>query len=200
MIRIERTDASTEPSPLLAAQRAMARGQEDLARHHLERQLENSPEDQESRLLLARIHQIAGREHAAARILDDGLALERSAPLMAARARLYLAADQAEKARNLLISDTNPYSQAIDYQLLLAAALHQIGENQEALEIYQRLSLSHPDHGQVWIGLGSSLEALQQRQAARQAYQRALQTGDARSAAFARNRLASLPQRGEDPQ
>ena len=195
VIRIERARAvsSPETESLLAARRALARGQEGLARLQLESRLDQAPGDHEARLLLAQVHQRTGRVAAAGRVLEAGLDQPEPAPIAAALARQLLARDQPERARDLLLAHAPDSKNDADYQLLLGAALRQNGQHEQALALYQSLADTHPRRGQVWIGLGSTLETLHQPQAAREAYQRALQADDPRAIAFARGRLAALP-------
>lgn len=198
VIRIERAQhaAGADSESIIAARRALARGQTDLARHHLQAQLDRTPVDHEARLLLARVHDQSGHGSAAITLLEAGLNQPEPAPIAAALARMLLERGQDERARDLLL-DHAPAMDAganADYHLLLAAALRQTGQHDQALVLYRALSETRPHWGQVWIGLGSTLETLDQPQAARSAYQRALQADDPRAIAFARGRLAALPQ------
>ncbi len=199
VIRIERAESGSPPQPLLAAQRALARGQADLARQHLESRLEVAPEDHDARLLLARIHQQAGRDTTAVRVLEAGLEYAQATPIVATLARQRLQNNQPEQARDLLLAHVGSDPTDSDYQLLLAAALRQTGQDEQALEIYRDLVDTSPHRGQAWIGLGSTLETLNQPRAARDAYRRALQADDPRAMAFARSRLAALHSNEDAP-
>lgn len=195
VIRIERARAVSDPDtePPLAARRALARGQDELARQQLESRLAQAPGDTEARLLLAQVHQQAGRAATAGRLLEAGLDQSDPAPIAASLARQLLERDQSERARDLLLAHAHCKETDADYQLLLGAALRQNGQHEQALALYQSLAELHPRRGQAWIGLGSTLETLNQPQAARSAYQRALQADDPRAIAFARSRLFALP-------
>ncbi|TVQ31325.1 MAG: hypothetical protein EA370_12970 [Wenzhouxiangella sp.] len=197
VIRIERAGSTPGPDddPLLAARRALARDQNDLARQYLESRLGQAPADHEARLLLARVHEQAGRGSVALNLLEAGLNEPGPEPVAAALARALMERGQAERARDLLLANApaTDASNNVDYKLLLAAALRQTGQHDQALVLYQSLGDTSPHLGMVWIGLGSTLETLNQPQAARSAYQRALQTDDPRAIAFARGRLVALP-------
>lgn len=199
LIRIERVHRDANTPPTLSARRALARGQEDLARQQLELLLEQAPEDHEARLLLARMHQQSDRPEQAFQLLEAGLSQARPGPIAAALARLMLAHNQPEPAVELLLQHTESMDGDVDYQLLLAAAFRQSGADEQALILYRGLSQSSPERGQVWIGLGSSLEALNRPQDARAAYLQALHADDARAIAFARSRLAALPEQRDHP-
>ncbi|TVR95787.1 MAG: hypothetical protein EA418_06950 [Wenzhouxiangellaceae bacterium] len=194
LIRIERVDRDASTPAALSARRALSRGQEDLARQQLESHLEQAPEDHEARLLLARMHQRSDRADQAYQLLEAGLSQAEPGPIAAALARLMLADNQAEPAVELLLQHAESMDGDVDYQLLLAAAFRQSGADEQALILYHGLSQSIPERGQVWIGLGSSLEALNRPQDARAAYLQALHADDARAIAFARSRLAALPE------
>jgi MSHA biogenesis protein MshN len=73
------------------------------------------------------------------------------------------------------LQKTLPYAeQQADYQAFIAAVQQRMGQHKEAVEHYQMALKSSPDSG-VWLmGLGISLKALQQKDAAGVAFKHAL--------------------------
>jgi Tfp pilus assembly protein PilF len=111
-----------------------------------------------------------------------------------------LEAGEAPRARDILVAHAPPIAEAPDYHLLLAAVHRQIGDHQAAMSHYRQLSESLPGRGQVWVGLGASLESLDRPAQAAEAYRRALNGDDSRAAAFARRRLAAIEPLIGEPQ
>lgn len=65
-----------------------------------------------------------------------------------------------------------------DYYALIASIYGQQNKNVEAAEIYDRLLKLYPNKAIWWVGLGISLEATDQKNAAEEAYQRAYNLGN----------------------
>jgi tetratricopeptide (TPR) repeat protein len=135
------------------------------------------------------------------RVLDDGLArAEDPAPLAALLGRQLLERGEIARARDVLRSHAPAIAEAPEYHLLLAASHRQAGDHAAAAEHYRALTGVLPRSGAAWIGLGASLESLEQPAEAAKAYNRALEGDDDRAARFARQRLAALAPITGEPQ
>ncbi len=201
LIRIERAapEADQADQASLAARRALARGQTDLARQLLGQRLSTAPQDNEARLLLARLLINSGQRSAAQRLLEQGLEGSPESSLAAELGRLLLTRGEAAAAMTTLSEHAPDSFSDPDYHLLLAAAQRQSGEHLQALESYRALGRLLPDNATVWVGLGSTLESLSRPDEAMQAYRQALSGEDRRAVAFARDRLDALNVNGGRP-
>lgn len=199
-ISIQRAGQPRESDPLERARRALANGRADLAESRLRGLVDRRPGLSEAWELLATLLIERNRHAAAAALLERGLErAEDPAGLAALLARLQLEAGNARRAGNVLERYAPPLADAPDYHLLLAAAHRQAGRHEAAAEHYRRLGEMFPGRAAAWIGLGVSLEALEQPDSARDAYERAVAGGDARAARFARERLSVLNEPTGDP-
>lgn len=197
-IRRANGDAA-ETDPLTTARRMLARGQLQRAQSRLRELTEAQPGLTEAHELLAGTLMRRGRHDAAARVLESGLGQARNpAPLAALLGRLLLERGEITRARNVLKTHAPGLADNPEYHLLLAAAQRQAGDHAAAAEHYRELTAVLPRSGAAWIGLGASLESLEQPADAVSAYQRALDGDDERAARFARKRLRALePVSGE---
>ncbi len=82
------------------------------------------------------------------------------------------------------------------YFALLAAYDRKLERHRQAADLYRELTRLQPDNGLWWIGLGLSLEALDQPVAAAEAYRKARDTGSLN--ATLRRFVAGKLQAGED--
>lgn len=138
-----------------------------------------------------------GRLSAAADVLQRGMQQFPEHRAFGERlARQQLASDDAQAAIATLDAMPAPALSADrDYYALLAAARQRSGDDTGAIAVYRQLTAQDSDNAAWWVGLGLSLERTHKAEAARQAYQRALQSPQ-RSATleqFARQRLSQLP-------
>jgi len=190
-ISIERADDGHEHD-LDSARRAIARGHHQRAERQLEQLLEQQPDHDEARDLLATHLLRRGRTNAALDWLEQGLHEGRDPARFALRiGRILLERDQVERARTVLETHA-PASPDPDFQQLLAAAHRQAGDHAAAEKAYRRLTEIVPQRAAAWIGLGVSLEALDRPTEARQAYGRVLESGDPQATRFARQRLRAI--------
>lgn len=180
--------------PLESAKRALSRGQRSLAESKLKRLLDDRPENVEARLLLARLYIENGRPRSAGALLEKGLETgPEDSGIAALYGRLLLEQDRVATARAVLDEHAPSVQSDPDYHLLLAMAHRRAGDQEAAIAAYRRLTETSPGLGAAWVGLGVSLEAQGDTRGARTAYERATGGDDRRAAAFARQRLAVMP-------
>lgn len=191
--------------PLSAAQRSalayqrgyalLAHGQTAQGEDQLRRALRLDAHNLAARELLAGMYMRTGRLVEAAGLLKEGVQL---APGHTVFAELYarVLVDQGEPgaAVRVLEQHLDAAHDDVNYLAMLAALYQQVGRQREAAQAYRELVQARPDRGEWWAGLGISLEALGQPAAARQAYQRAQDTGNlpAQLRKYTAGRLASL--------
>ena len=201
-ISIRRADGEAGQEDLLAsAKRMLSRGQLQRAESRLRQLIEDRPALTEPYELLAGSLMRRGRHDSAMRVLDDGLGrAEAPAPLAALLGRQLLERGEIARAREILRSHAPAIAEAPEYHLLLAASHRQAGDHAAAAEHYRALTGVLPRSGAAWIGLGASLESLEQPAEAAKAYNRALEGDDDRAARFARQRLAALAPITGEPQ
>lgn len=197
-IEIQRSPSREAEDPVDQALRAAARGQMGLAQSQLDNHLREAPDDTRARLLLAEVLVSQQRSMSARSVLAAGLNSSSAVELAPALARLVQTSDPAA-ARDVLLRYPPAPADAPDYHLLLAALHRQLGDHEQAAELYQRLTGIDPSNLTAWVGLGSSLESLGKPADARAAYEVAARGGDPRLSGFARQRLTALPVTGEQP-
>lgn len=196
-IAIQRSGPPRENHPVDAALRALTRNQHGVAESRLQAHLDQQPDDTRARLLLSNVLLNQERIGTALEVLERGLSAESASELGLPLARLLQEMGRAVEAREVLQRYPPALADQPDYHLLLAALERQLGAHTEAAELYRRLTEHDPNNPTAWVGLGASLETLNRQTDAREAYQAALALGDARLAAFARQRLAALSTTGE---
>lgn len=201
-ISIRRADGGgSNPDPLAAAKRMLSRGQLQRAESRLRQLTQDQPALTEGHELLAKTLMHRGQHEAASRALERGL--ERAnepAQLAALLGRLLIDNGEIARARNVLQSHAPELSDEPDYHLLLAAAYRQAGDHSAAADHYRALTAALPRSGAAWIGLGASLESLEQPAEAANAYNQALESDDDRAVRFARQRLSALEPITGEPQ
>ena len=192
-ISIERAGDEREHSDIDAARRAIVRGHHQQAERNLRGLLEEQPDHDKARELLASDLVRQGRLPAAIDLLEQGLDNGREPARFAYRlGRILLEQDQVERARTVLDTHAPPPAQNPDFQQLLAATHRQAGDHAAAETAYRRLTEVAPQRAVAWIGLGVSLEALDRTSDARGAYARVLEIGDPQATRFARQRLRAI--------
>ena len=149
---------------------------------------------QEARLLLARVLVDEGKLGDAKTLLTEGVSLRPQAfQFHAALAQAQLMGKEIDAAvqtleRGLPAAGDNP-----EYQALMAAALQQQARHSEAVQHYVTALRQLPDTPNWLVGLGVSLQAMNNLTGATEAYQRALDLGlPASLGQFAREKLSQL--------
>ncbi len=93
------------------------------------------------------------------------------------------------------LQKTLPYAEdRADYRSFVAALLQRLGRHDEAVSHYQAALKIAPGNGTWWMGLGISLQVLERKDEAREAYQHALATNtlNPQLQAFVQQRLNEL--------
>lgn len=93
-------------------------------------------------------------------------------------ARLMYERGDAANALNVLDQYAANARQNADYQILRALLLIRAGRNSDAAECYQTALAIRPQEGRWWYGLGRALDADRREAQARQAYEKARDSGN----------------------
>ncbi|MCF6362184.1 MAG: hypothetical protein L3J88_02255 [Gammaproteobacteria bacterium] len=127
---------------------------------------------------LAALYFNSGRLTEAQTLLADGVRLS---PRAVGLAQLYarLLAEQGELATALAVLQraSPPLTENADYHALLAALYQRAGRHQPAVWVYRQLLAQRGTQATWWMGLGISLEALDDSASALEAYLKAHQLG-----------------------
>lgn len=173
----------------------MSQGRGEDARAMLSAALSIHPAHHAARELAAGLAMQSGRWREAEQLLAQGLKL---APTRLSFAQLLARAhlEQGDEARAIatLEGARSAATGNADYLSFLAALYQRAGRHADAVSAYRDAVDARAQDARSWLGLGISLEATQDVNAASQAYARALQLGtlDARLAQYAQQRLALL--------
>jgi MSHA biogenesis protein MshN len=173
-------------------------GRDAEAHEALLRTLQLEPEHAAAREALAMQLTEGGETEAAETLLKEGMELNPGQPgLSMSLARLMVERGDATGALELLDKQGNAGHFGADYQALYAALLQRAGRHADAVERYRLALGANPASAPNWAGLGISLRATGKTQAARESFERALQTGglDPALENFVRESLREL--RGE---
>lgn len=175
--------------------KALGRGQLATAEADYRSALRADPHSRRARQSLAALMIHEQRYHAAARLIDRGLAGDpHYSPYVRLKARV-LAAGKGPKAALALLEKSPP---AVEddpaYHALMAALYQQTGQYARSVHEYRALVEVNPDAGVWWLGAAISLEGEQHPRAALQAYERARGTNSLgpRLLAYANSRIKAL--------
>lgn len=142
-----------------------------------EEHLQTRPDHTEARLAIARALHRMDRPAAAVRVLEEGGdAHPGDVEYASALARAYLEAGNPNAARDVLARHP-PEDLDTATRALLARTHQHMGAHAEAVHLYRSLA-TQSGEGRYWLGLAHSLEHLGESDPARDAYRRALHTGD----------------------
>jgi len=147
------------------------------AENYLRIALQSAPGNQPARQALVALLLEQRRLEDAIPVLQQGLELDAGQTQLAivlariqVEGRDYASAlDTLNRARARAGTEDNAA-----FNNLLAAVLQRLSRHREAVEHYQAALRASPDNGPAWIGLAISLENLQRRGDAAEAYRRAL--------------------------
>jgi|SRR5882672_1093443 len=130
----------------------------------------------------------------AARLLREGLAVDPAQPdFVVALARIHVERGQFPAALEVLDSSASIAGNHVEYHVLRGTVLRSLGRHEQAAVAY-RSALTMQASVPAWMGLGISLEALQQRTAAADAFRNALALGPVSGElrTFAEQRIQAL--------
>lgn len=146
-----------------------------------------------SRELLAGLMLQQGHWREAQELLEQGIhAVPAHYPFAQLLARVHVEHGADHKALVVMEGSHRAGAENPEYVAFLAALYQRAGKHVEAVKTYSEAVTLNPQEGRWWLGMGISLEAVQDRDAAGAAYQRAINSGvlDDRLLQYARQRLA----------
>lgn len=146
-----------------------------------------------ARELLAGLMLQQGHWHEAQKLLEQGIgAVPAHYPFAQLLARVHVEHGADHKALAVMEGSRRAGAENPEYVAFLAALYQRAGKHAEAVKTYSEAVALNPQEGRWWLGMGISLEAVQDRDAAGAAYQRAINSGvlDDKLLQYARQRLA----------
>lgn len=153
----------------------MQQGRMEEAEARLRAVLGQNPAHAASRELLVGVLLQRGARDDARQQLETGIAQSPGhAVFYSLLARLYVDAGQEARALTLLESANARLANDVEHQRFLAALYQRAARHGDAVKAYRQVVTLRPYDGRGWLGLGISLEAMEQWKDAATAYQRAL--------------------------
>jgi MSHA biogenesis protein MshN len=146
-----------------------------------------------SRELLAGLMLQQGHWREAQELLEQGIhAVPAHYPFAQLLARVHVEHGADHKALAVMEASRRAGAENPGYVAFLAALYQRAGKHAEAVKTYSEAVTLNPQEGRWWLGMGISLEVVQDRDAAGAAYQRAINSGvlDDKLLQYARQRLA----------
>jgi tetratricopeptide (TPR) repeat protein len=160
----------TDSSTVREARRLLAKNDINAAVQRLEKFVAHYQKSDQSRYLLAQLY-LSTENYSSAQRVIDGAPASLSWALLNARAQL----QQGNGDMALALLQQYPEAQAReDYVDLLASAYQLQGDHRQAVQSYLTVLALNPQQARAWINMGISLEHLQQRSRAIDAYQNAI--------------------------
>jgi tetratricopeptide (TPR) repeat protein len=164
----------TDSSTVREARRLLAKNDINAAVQRLEKFVAQYQKSDQSRYLLAQLY-LSTENYSSAQRVIDGAPASLSWALLNARAQL----QQGNGDMALALLQQYPEAQAReDYVDLLASAYQLQGDHRQAVQSYLTVLALNPQQARAWINMGISLEHLQQRSRAIDAYQNAIRIPD----------------------
>jgi len=163
------------------------------AEKHLRLALSADAAHTPSRELLAGLMLQQGHWREAQELLGQGIdAVPAHYPFAQLLARVHVEHGADHKALAVMEGSRRAGAENPEYVAFLAALYQRAGKHAEAVKTYSEAVTLNPQEGRWWLGMGISLEAAQDRNAAGAAYQRAIHSGvlDDKLLQYARQRLA----------
>ncbi len=140
--------------------------------------LEHDPKHIKAREMLTALYLRMGRKVEAAEVLAKGLLYVPGYSNFAKlQARLFIDNNKVDRAVTTLLKYKPALSADPDYYALLAASYQRQKNHAAAAGVYVKLLKQKPREGIWWVGMAISLEALGKTKQARDAYEKARQTG-----------------------
>lgn len=163
------------------------------AEKHLKLALSADAAHTPSRELLTGLMLQQGHWREAQELLEQGIdAVPAHYPFAQLLARVHVEHGADHKALAVMEASRRAGAENPEYVAFLAALYQRVGKHAEAVKTYSEAVKLNPQEGRWWLGMGISLEAVQDRNAAGAAYERAIQSGvlDDKLLQYARQRLA----------
>jgi MSHA biogenesis protein MshN len=157
--------------------------------------LKIDPSHRGARQALVALHLERGQLETARRLLEEGLNIDPSQPdFSVALARILVERKDFAGALAALQASEAAAGAHAEHHFLRGTVLQRLGRHQEAADAYRNSLQVQQASARSWIGLGISLEALQHRAEASEAFKRALAAGpaDAELRSFAEQRIRAL--------
>jgi MSHA biogenesis protein MshN len=165
------------------------------AEKHLRLALSTDAAHTPARELLAGLMLQQGHWREAQELLEQGIdTAPAHYPFAQLLARVHVEHGADHKALAVMERSRRAGAENPEYAAFLAALYQRAGKHAEAVKTYSEAVTLNPQEGRWWLGMGISLEAVQDRNAAGAAYQRAINSGvlDDKLLQYARQRLAIL--------
>jgi MSHA biogenesis protein MshN len=163
------------------------------AEKHLRLALGTDAAHTPSRELLAGLMLQQGHWREAQELLEQGIdTVPAHYPFAQLLARVHVEHGADHRALAVMEASRRAGAENPEYVAFLAALYQRAGKHAEAVKTYSEAVTLNPQEGRWWLGMGISLEAVQDRDAAGAAYQRAIHSGvlDDNLLRYARQRLA----------
>ncbi len=170
----------------------LQQGRSSDAEKHLRISLSANPDHIKARELLAGLMLQSGHTQEAQQLLEQGVAkVPAHFPFAQLLARVYVDHASESKALAVMEASRKAGSVSADYMAFLAALYQRSGKHADAVKAYTEAVTLNPQESRSWLGMGISLEATQDWNAASSAYQRAIDGGtlDSKLLQYAQQRL-----------
>jgi len=177
------------------ALKAAEKGEFTFAITSLSALIKTDPHYKEARASLVALLLDQGHYHRAERIIEEGLKTDAGyTPFIELKARILTATGKIKAAIALLQNAAPPMTDNPEYHAFLAALYARTDNDRLAVNIYRHLLALNAHNGNWWFGLGVSLDKLEQRQAAVDAFTKAMSEGhlNLASISYLQKRLHSL--------
>jgi MSHA biogenesis protein MshN len=136
------------------------------------------PAHEQARQALAALLIEQRRLEEARRLLQEGLRVNpKQQHFAVALARIHIERADYAAALEVLNRGRDDSRPSAEYDAVLGSVLSRMGRDREAVEAYRAALRAAPDKGGTWLGLALSLENLDRRAEASDAYRRALASG-----------------------
>ncbi|HEB93666.1 MAG TPA: hypothetical protein ENI94_09425 [Gammaproteobacteria bacterium] len=156
----------------------LGQGRQAEAELALHEALQLAPRQLRAREILAALYFNRGRLNEAQVLLADGVRLSpRAAGLAQFYARLLADRGELTTALTVLQQASPALTENLDFHALLAALYQRTGQHEAAARVYHQLLAQRGTQATWWMGLGISLEALDDTTPALEAYVKAQQLG-----------------------
>jgi MSHA biogenesis protein MshN len=165
------------------------------AEKHLKLALKVDEKHTPARELIAGVMLQQGHWREAQRLLEQGIdTVPAHYPFAQLLARVNVEHGADQKALAVMEASLRAGAENPEYLAFLAALYQRVGKHAEAIKAYNGALTLAPQEGRWWLGMGISLEAVQDWNTAGSAYQRAIESGvlEEKLLTYARQRLAIL--------